>query len=925
MTASALSGFFVGREAELAVLAQTLENARTGQAGFVLIDGSAGIGKTALIDRFVDEVCDVRILRVSGDAAETAMPYAIVDQLLRQAEAVDDAGVSGAHAGISQLDPVAAGELALSVLVSSSSHDPVLLVVDDAQWVDPQSLRAVLFALRRLGPHPSVTVVAARTDDLARLPEEVHRLGRGPGAVSLHLEPFDVDQIAALASSAGVSPFPQRAARRLHEHTAGNPLHARALLAELPGETWSGPLSVLPAPRSFEAIAIGRLRALTPAARALLEAAAVIGIRCQPDAAALVADVLDAQPAIDEASDAGLVVAETLGARSELRFVHPLIQAAVYKQLSPGRRRALHTACAHHLQDEWARLRHRASAVAGSDAKLAAELDDFAARQTARGAWAQAAAGLVAASRVSATPEEADERLLKAVDSIQYKGDVVEASGYIEEIARLPEGPRRDCVLGFHGLLTGRRLAAESLLASAWAQCDPDEDPTLAATIARRTASHFLARLHGEEAVTWSRRALELAGTAGPSPVPAEMLALGIGEALCGRLADGLAAVDTAVTTAETSLGTGVVTLRRVRGWLLCAAGDLAGAESDLANEARAAGRVGSLGTAAFALAHLAQVEYLTGAWDRGILDANRAIVIASELQHGFLTFAVLAAALIDSARGNWDRVRDVLDLMPKDEPRYERAMFNHALALAHLAAAQGRPDEILAVLAPVSEIEPARRVDEPGLLPWAHLYADALVAEGRLQQADEFLLHHEQVARDRGRDLPMARLATVRGRLLAAGGDAGSADESFQRAAELGAHAGVPFDTATTHLAWGQVLRRRGQRREAAAHLRAASSVFATLKARPYRERCEHELQSCGLAPAQRIGFDRDRLTPQEMSVARLVASGLTNRQAAAELVLSVRTIEFHLTRIYAKLGITSRAQLAALASASPLTRSAD
>ena len=158
-----------------------------------------------------------------------------------------------------------------------------------------------------------------------------------------------------------------------------------------------------------------------------------------------------------------------------------------------------------------------------------------------------------------------------------------------------------------------------------------------------------------------------------------------------------------------------------------------------------------------------------------------------------------------------------------------------------------------------------------------------------------------------------VARLARVRGRLEAARGQLAEAEQAFECALAALEAQPLPFQRAQVELAYGQTLRRSGQRRAAAAQLQAARDRFSELRAAPYLERCERELRGCGLAPAKRSEFDPAKLTAQEQAVARLVAVGMSNRQVAAELFVSVKTVQFHLTHIYAKLGIGSRSELAA------------
>jgi DNA-binding CsgD family transcriptional regulator len=202
--------------------------------------------------------------------------------------------------------------------------------------------------------------------------------------------------------------------------------------------------------------------------------------------------------------------------------------------------------------------------------------------------------------------------------------------------------------------------------------------------------------------------------------------------------------------------------------------------------------------------------------------------------------------------------------------------------------------------------VQPRDGIDDPGHAPWAHLLAEALVALGRSAEARAHIARHEAIAAERGRHAATARLALARGRL--------EHDETaFLQALETIEPLGRPYDHALIELGYGEFLRRDGRRRAAADQLRDARERLAALDAAPALARCERELEACGLTPAARLGDgDPHRLTPQERAVARLAGERMSNREIAAELMLSVKTVEHHLTRVYAKLGVRSRADLA-------------
>jgi DNA-binding CsgD family transcriptional regulator len=907
-----VKGPFVDRDADLATLREQLDHAREVSPRVVLIDGAPGIGKTALIDRLLTDSQGLHVLRAYGDETEALLPFAVVDQLFRQARVDAREMVADSYRIPTAADHVSVGAQLLEVLGALQEAGTVVLVIDDAQWADTQSLRALLFALRRLAADRVLTMIAARSADLSWLPDGLRRLAEQHPNAHLTLGALGPGHLRELAELAGIGKLSARAAQRLHEHTAGNPLHARALLNEWPEHVIRATDAPLPAPRSLEAMVERRVRLCSPATRSLVEAAAVLGVRSSLRDAARLSGVEDALSALDESVRAGLI--ETRETSAGLTITLPdLIRAAIYQQLSPGRRAALHRAASELLQDEWTRLRHRAASVATGDEALASELEEFAAREAERGAWARSSSSLAAAGRISVVREEAARRLLEGIDSMLYAGDVAQAATFADEIAGYPGGPLRDCVLGFLAMVSSRPAAAERLLLSAWDQCDAKRNPQLAATIARRAALHYLYRLRGPETVSWSQRALDLGGE-GPTRRHAELLGLGLGLAYAGRSGEGMAAVEAAVRRAGVSADKQDVSLLRARGWLRLLDGDLAGAQADLRAEATEATRVGSLGAAAFAFAILAQAEYCGGSWDDSVVHGERALTVTVEMEHSiFRALAVMAAVMVPVARGAWMMAEAHLRAAPIVADDYENNVAALGIARAHLAATRGDHAAVLRATDPLLQITPREGIDEPGCWPWQDLRIDALTSLERLDEAAILLDEHEPRAAARGRQLMIGKLARARGRLQAARGDHDGADGAFAIARQQLADLRAPFEVALVQLAWGQALRRRGHRRAAGAHLTAARDCFAGLLARPFLERCDAELLACGAQPVRRGGLDPGRLTPQELSVARLVASGLSNREVASELVLSVRTVESHLTRIYSKLGVSSRAQLAA------------
>jgi len=332
---------FVGRAGELAAMTDELGRARAGLPGVLLVTGPAGIGKTSLVHRFLDDEPDVRVLRAVGEESEATLPFGVAGQLVAdvRAEALGPLLAAGPPA---DADPLAVGAELLAVLGALQADGAVVVVVvDDAQWADDRAAQALVFVVRRLRRDQVLVVLGVRDGEPGWW-DRVQAQGRP--ARRLGLGGLDADEVVALSDSVGGPALTPAAGRRLQEHTDGHPLHVRALLRELPAEALLDTGRVLPAPRSLAALVLVRVAALSPPAQDLLVAAAVLGFRCAlPDAVALAAPP-DPLAALDEAVRAGLLVEDFTGTGHDLAFSHQLVRAAVYADLPPARRHALHRA-----------------------------------------------------------------------------------------------------------------------------------------------------------------------------------------------------------------------------------------------------------------------------------------------------------------------------------------------------------------------------------------------------------------------------------------------------------------------------------------------------------------------------------------------------------------------------------------------------
>jgi DNA-binding CsgD family transcriptional regulator len=888
---------FVGRQAELRVLGDRLADAQLGRPQVVFVEAGAGAGKSTLLSQFLGSLANAVVLEVGGDEAETLLPYGVIDQLK--------------HGTLTEpgTDPMAVGARLVDLLDQLQSEGQVVvLAIDDAQWADRPSSRAVLFALRRLRADKVLTVISARVGELAD-PGWARFLGGDARVTRMRLGGLDPADLTELASALRLGSLSRRGATRLAAHTEGNALYCRALLDEIGVVGLNGEHGGLPAPRELSAVVLARVAALSAPTQAFLAAASVLGQHATASAIASVARLPDARSEVDSAVAAGLMNESAVA--SELSFTHPLYRAAIYADLSPTSRQDLHARAADVVAGH-ARLTHRVAASVGPQEALASELEASALAGVATGDLGASAWALERAAALSPARIDRERRLLDAAVIQLNAADTASAARVLASCQ--VASARLDALTGLLGVFTGSPGAGGRLLA-AWQAHDPKIEPEIGGRAATSLANWMVISGRPDEALMWGDRAVD--GTISGSALwamarTAQAYAFGA----AGRSPEGLAVLDflpfsgNEVPVPETDA-------LIMRGMLKVYVDDLPGAIADL-GVAAARLRTGLPATyPGPCMSHLSDAHFRRGNWDAAVTHAQLATALAQDADRPLdLARAHARAAQVLAFRGEWSSAQSHVRAARTAAERFPLALpvATSAMAAVSFASARGDLAGVLLATEPVRATGLLGVAGCPGIFNWRAMEVDALIGLGRLDDAETALREFEAAIPQSGLASASLAIARCRGNLAAATGHPTQADEAFSRAHSIEAAVSMPFERALLGLDDGRRLRAANKQPAAVAQLERAHQLFSDLGADPYVQACAKELATLQVtaapdSPATLLGLSR-----AELAVARLVATGLTNREVASALYVSVKTVEYHLRNTYMKLDISSRRALAAV-----------
>ncbi|MCO1658418.1 helix-turn-helix transcriptional regulator [Pseudonocardia humida] len=930
----------LGRSRELSRIGELLRAASRGESAALVVRGEAGIGKSALVEAVARAAADggavdrpagatvvprAAVLRTRGIEAETAIPFGGLADLLRPALPLLGelpGPQSDALAGALALGPPAAADrfaiaaATLSLLALAGRGEPLLCVVDDAHWLDPASAEALVFAARRMHAEGSVILFTVRDGE----PGAERFLALDP----LPLGGLDAEAAGALLADGFAEPPPHEVVDRLVADTGGNPLALQELPGLLSADQLAGQapiLAPLPVGSLLQQSFLRRVERLPGPARDALLLAATSDVdtvdvldRALRDADRSLAD-------LEPAEEAGLLALDG----GKLRFHHPLVRSAVYHSGSPAERRAAHRRLGDafaHVADPQAderRVWHLAAATLTTDETVAAALEQVGLAAARAQGHAAAARALERAAELSPERGERARRLMAAARAAVPAGATQDAIRLLEQAQRWSDDPA-----------LAARAESERLRLGVWGIDAEVNRARLFDFAARAEATMPAVAVHAYLAA--AQASLFSYDVAAITRATGRAALLGGADERVGLLCDVLAAM-AAAQAGETARAAKLMAARHeqllaqptldieqlvtVSGVCYLALEQPEKARPLLGRAVESSRRANTAGLLAVQLPWMAALEWQSGNWTIALALAEEAVRLAPEtgwlaqLPNSLSTMARVEAGMglpgcrthaeqaIDAARRSGSTGTLVHGLAARG--LLELGLGDHAAAADDLTAALAAAPPTAAPLLRFHVL--------PDLV-------EACILAGRGDRARVALAELDELAERCGRVSALAAAARCHALL-----DRDTATDRFEQALALHARGTPPFDTARTRLVYGARLRRGRDRAGARAQLGAALEAFERLGATPWAERARHELTtSGGSAPAHGEPVER-LLTAQELQVALAVRGGMSNAEAATSLFLSVKTIEYHLSAIYRKLGIRGRTQLARFISPAPPT----
>jgi DNA-binding CsgD family transcriptional regulator len=906
----------IGRTAELAAVEALVDHPDTGWRALLLV-GEAGIGKTTVWLAAVARAVEVgyRVLSCRPAETEVSLPFVSLGDLLEPVFEESIASLPSVQqlaleTALAHIEPTKEfGRLAVSratvaLLRELSSSSPVLLAIDDVEWVDPPTLAILEFALRRLGDASIRLLLAGRTT----VPGNELALVGGLPLERVSVAPMSVDELGALIAGHIRTAVTRPRLVELHRTTRGNPYFALEIVRALNAR--KVPLGVsdpLPVPDDVSELLHARIAELSETALdALLITAA------SPQATvSMIEKVRGSDAGLSEAVAAGILERH----EERLRFTHPLLASVVYGGADEAARRAAHARLAHAGGDPEDRALHLARATEEPDEAVASELDSAAERAYRRGAPATAAELEDHSLRLTPAQLHA-QRLNRSERNANYHlaaGATADGRALLEQllVTRQPGRARARVALRLGQLRyqTDDVPAAHRLFSEALAQAGDDTRLRIEA----EQALAFTAMLGGDipNALHHANSSLSLAEQLGnPGMLALALCRVALNEFLSGKGLD-RARFERAVEL-ESHLQD--VPFEWLPSYAYAGsavmADDLVSARALYERLARTASEQGDERALVTVLFPISELECRAGNWGRARRLASEAVQRSAQSGLGMLyAWALHAQALVQAHVGQVEAAR----ASATEAARLASAagaiapLTQIASTLGFLELSLDDPAAAYGHLGPLAEMIAMSGLAEPGVVRFMPNGIEALIRLGRLDDADHLLAQLEERARLLDRISALAAAGRCRALLYAAKGEFERARASLAEAITQHARLGERFELARTLMAQGSIERRALRRAAARTALTQSLELFDGLGAARWSEQAAAEL-----ARIPGRGAASGELSEAERRVARLATEGLSNKEIAARLYVSVRTVEAHLTKTYAKLGVRSRNQLA-------------
>ncbi len=911
----------IGRDVELATITDFV-GGLFDEASTLVLDGEAGMGKTTLWRFGVDEAeaAGVCVLAAQPAESETTLSFSglgdVLDSVLEEALAPLPAGQRSALGRALVLEEVdgpppdahAAGVAVLNALRGLASTRPVLVAVDDVQWLDEASAAALAYAARRLRDERVGMLLARRSGLESVLLDELRR-SLGERFIDLGVGPLDSPALhRAIQDHLGVT-LPRPLLGEVRQASGGNPFFALEIVRMLKRSDVSIEAGQpIPVPDSLHDIVHGRLLALPPESRDFLLAASM---HAHPTLSITeTASGVTAADGLVPALEARIV--EMDGQR--IRFTHPLLAAGSYEIADAHRRRQIHARLADVLEDPEARAWQLAASVDRPDEDVAAALENAA--HTARGRGAPRPAALLLDRAEELTPtDRPGDRVRRGVEAafLHFEaGDSRRAEAQLRElIAPLDASPERAKALAVLARIRLYESPGEARDLFLQVVDEAGDDPATRALAHEGVAACSVWMYERfDEALSHSDIALGLAEDLGDEALMADILMTRIGaETLLGR-ADAGAVAERALSLQSSAVDRRVldqplVALAEYWTWV-----DMqARARATLVELMRRADELGDENARPFLAFLLGQAEWALGNLETALRLAREARDAAEQsAQPLFGGLGLALECLVLASMGRVEDATRAADQLREVGSDHLVRLIQFA-GLGHLDHARGRPSDAVADLEPCVVFARREEIVEPGATRFVIDHVEALTELGRVDEACELLDWYEGNARRLERVSALANCARCRGLLDASRGRVDEAIRHYGDALALHAQVELPLDRGRTLLALGAAQRRLKRRREARATLEEACALLDGIGAALWAERARMELKRISGRAAT-----PGALTPAEERVAALVAEGKSNKEVAAALFLSERTVEGHLARIFGKLGVRQRSELASV-----------